>query len=259
MTETVRSNDGTEIAFDCAGDGPALILVGGAFSERSAAGALSAALAPRFTVYGYDRRGRGASGDTPPYAVDREIEDLDALITAAGGSARVFGVSSGAVLSLEAAARHLAIAKLAVYEPPYVVGDDRVRTSPDLADRLSEQIDAGRRGDAARLFLVEAVEMPPDVVDMIQAGPGWPAMEAVAHTLRYDVAIVGDQSIPADRMAMIATPTLALAGGASPEWARNGVAALAAAIPGARHMTLDGQTHAVNPDIVAPLLVDFLL
>lgn len=252
--ETVQSADGTTIAFDRSGDGPALILVLGAFCDRSVAESLAALLAPNFTVYAYDRRGRGSSTDIAPYSVDREIEDLGALITAAGGSALVFGHSSGAVLALEAAARGLPIAKLAVYEPPYIVDDSRPRPV-DLEGRVRELITSGHRGEAIKLFFVEALETPAEAVTM--TGPEWPALEAIAHTLPYDLAICGDQRIPADRMAKISVPTHVLGGGESPAWARNTVHAVAAAIPNAQHILLEGQTHGAAADVLAPVLVKF--
>jgi pimeloyl-ACP methyl ester carboxylesterase len=257
MTDTVRSADGTTIAFDRSGDGPPLIVVTGAFCDRSSPRNLAAKLAPRFTVFCYDRRGRGSSGDTAPYSVDSETEDLDALVSAAGGEAFVFGHSSGAVLALEAAAQGIPITKLAVYEPPFVVDGSRARHGADLADRLRQLVSDGHPGPAAELFLVEAVGVSPDVVAMIQAGPGWPGMEALAHTLAYDVTVCNGQSMPADRMANIRVPTLAVAGGASPDWARNSVATLAATIPGAQHLTLDGQDHGVADEVIAPVLVEF--
>ena len=255
--ETVESNDGTTIAFDRTGEGPALILVVGAFCDHTRTSSLAARLAPHFTVYSYDRRGRGSSGDTAPYSVEREIEDLDAVGRAAGGSPFVFGHSSGAVLALEAAARGVAMAKLVVYEPPYIDDGSRPRHNADLAGRLGELVSAGHRGEAARLFLVEAVGVPPHVVALIEAGPDWSGMEAMAHTLAYDVTICNAQSMPVERMAEIAIPTLAVAGGASPDWARSAVRALAATIPDSKDLIIDGQDHGVADEAIAPVLVEF--
>jgi pimeloyl-ACP methyl ester carboxylesterase len=255
---TVHSTDGTTIAYDREGDGPPLILVVGAFCDRASPRALAALLAREFTVYRYDRRGRGSSGDTAPYVVEREIEDLDAVIREAGGKAFVYGHSSGAVLALEASVRGLAITKLAVYEPPYMVEGNRSRPGPDLADRLRQLVSSGRRGEAAKLFLVEAVAVSPGVMPMIEGGPNWPDMLALAHTLSYDVTIVNPtQSVPADLLAKIEVPTLGVDGGASPDWARQAVVAVAAAIPGARHLTLADQDHGVADDVIAPVLVAF--
>jgi pimeloyl-ACP methyl ester carboxylesterase len=215
-------------------------------------------LASDFTVYEYDRRGRGSSGDTPPYSVRREIKDLDALITHAGGSARVYGHSSGGVLALAAAAESRPITKLAVYEPPFIVDDTRIRPPADLADRLTELVASGHREDAVKLFWSEAVQMPPDVIAMLEASPMWPTAKALAHTIPYDLTICGPGNrMPADQMASIPIPTLALDGGASPEWARNAVRAVAAAVPGAHQTTLDGQAHRAADAVLAPVLLKF--
>lgn len=257
--ETTQSADGTTIALERSGEGEPLILVVGALSDRSATAALAPLLAQHFTVYEYDRRGRGASGDTPPYSLDREIEDLEALLAVAGGSGYVFGHSSGAVLALEATSRGLPITRLAVYEPPYMVDDTRSRPAADLAARVRHAISSGRRGDAVKLFVLEAVGLPPELVEAMLRSPSWLRMQALAHTLPYDLAIVGDGSIPVDRMATIEVPTLVLDGGGSPDWVRNSVAALRAVIPEAEHITLDGQDHTVlrQPDTLAPVLVAF--
>jgi pimeloyl-ACP methyl ester carboxylesterase len=255
--QTVRSADGTPIAFDCAGGGPALILVVGALRDRYATRVLAARLAPQFTVYSYDRRGRGASGDTGPYSVDREIADLSALVAEAGGSAFVFGHSSGGVLALEAAARGVAITRLAVYEPPYVVDSELSRSRVALAGELDRLLGAGRPGDAVQRFLIEAVELRPDVVAMIRASPLWPPMEALAPTLRYDLALLNGGLIPAARLARIGVPTLFIDGAASPGWARASVQAAASLVPGARQLSLDGQDHNVADSVLAPLLARY--
>lgn len=261
--ETVRSADGTTIAFDRTGDGPPLVLVNGALSDRSAGASLAAALAPHFSVHGYDRRGRGDSGDTEPYAVDREVEDLDAMIAAAGGDGGddvfVFGHSSGAALSLEAAAQGLAITRLAVHEPPYMVDDTRPHPGADLADRLRALVASGSRGDAVALFLSEGVGVPPPGIDGMRSSPMWARLEALAHTLAYDVAILDGFALPADRLAKIHVPLLATDGAESPEWVRNTVQAVVEAVPGARHLSLAGQDHGVADDVLTPLLVEHFL
>jgi pimeloyl-ACP methyl ester carboxylesterase len=256
--QTVRSADGTAIAYDRYGDGPPLVLVGGAFCDRTAPRTLAEALAARFTVYAYDRRGRGDSGDTQPYTVQREVEDLDAVITAAGGSARVFGHSSGAVLALTAAAWGLPIPRLAVYEPPFIVECTRPRPM-DLAARTRELIGAGRTADAVRLFLVEGVQVPVEAAAMIEHDPAWPGMAAVAHTLPYDLEICADYWLPTDLLGKIPAPTLVLGGGNSPEWFHIAMRAVTEAIPDARHVTLEGQDHGAADDVLAPVLTDFLL
>lgn len=258
---TVTSNDGTTIAFDRSGGGPPVILVGGALSDRTAAARLAALLAPRFTVISYDRRGRGDSGDTPPYAVDREIEDLAALIDAAGGDAFVFGHSSGAALALHAAAAGIAIPRLALYEPPFSVDDSRVALPADYGSHLDELIASGRRGDAVEYFMTVAVAAPPELVAGMRHSPGWPAMEAMAHTITYDNAVMGDtmrgSPAPLRRFAAVQAPTLVMDGGASPAWLQNAARALASVLPDAQHRTLEGQTHGFDPAVLAPVLVEF--
>jgi pimeloyl-ACP methyl ester carboxylesterase len=257
MPETVRSADGTAIAYERSGSGPALVLVGGALSDRRGAAALVPLLADSFTVLAYDRRGRGDSGDTPPYAVAREIEDLHALVEVAGGTAHVYGHSSGGVLALAATADGLPVDRLVVYEPPFMLEGTRTRPTPDVAARVQAAVDEDRRADAVEVFLLEAVQVPPAALAAIQGSPLWPAWLALAHTLPHDNEIVGDGTIPTDTLARVAVPTLAVDGGASPAWARASVAAVAATIPGARHLTLPGQDHAVAPDVLAPVLIDF--
>ena len=183
--ETVTSNDGTAIAFDRLGDGPPVILVCGQSTDRSENAGVAALLAPDFTVLNYDRRGRGDSGDTPPYAVEREVEDIEALIVEAGGSAFLYGASSGAALALEAAAGGLAIRKLALWEPPFVL-DESLRLPDDLVERYEEMIAAGRRGDVIEYFMTKVVGLPPEFVAHARKGQFWQAQEALAHTLVYD-------------------------------------------------------------------------
>lgn len=256
----VTTKDGTPIAFDRTGKGPALILVDGALCSRNFGpmGPLAALLAPHFTVFTYDRRGRGDSGDTLPYAVEREVEDIAALIAEAGGSAFVYGISSGAALALQAAARGLAITRLALYEPPFMI-DDSHRAPEDYLPRLTEWVAAGRRGDAVALFMTDAVGLPAEAVAPMRQAPMWPALEAVAPTLVYDATVMGDYAVPTERTAAITIPTLVMDGGASPAWARDAVQALADALPNAQHRTLAGQTHEVAADALAPVLEEFFL
>src|SRR2546429_4582400 len=185
---TVISKDSTPIAFDKSGHGPAIILVAGATATRLAEASLAAILAAQFTVFNYDRRGRGESGDTAPYAVEREVEDLEALIIEAGGSAFVVGGSSGAVLALEAA-RKLPITKLALYEPPFIVDDSRPPLPADYVSQLTALLASGRRGDAVAYFMTTGVGLPVAEVAQMRHDPMWPALEAVAHTLAYDGTI----------------------------------------------------------------------
>jgi pimeloyl-ACP methyl ester carboxylesterase len=260
-TKTVRSADGTAIAFGCVGNGPPVILVDPALCHRGMgqSGKLADLLAPHFTVITYDRRGRGDSGDTAPYAVDREIEDIAALLNEVGGSAYVWGMSSGAALALEAASRLGGIKRLALYEAPFVVDDSRA-TTEDQWVRIDEAVAAGRRGAAVKFFL-RAVGVPALFIALMRLSPVWPKLKAVAHTLPYDGLIVLDNQrgrpLPATRWASVMAPTLVIDGGKSPRWMRNGNRALALALPNARYRTLDGQTHVLKPKAHAPTLVKF--
>jgi pimeloyl-ACP methyl ester carboxylesterase len=253
MVETACSADGTKIAYERTGDGPVLILVGGALNNRHSADALVPHLAENFSVVAFDRRGRGDSTDTPPYAPAREVDDLNALIDAVGGSAMVFGHSSGAVLSLEAAAAGAAITRLAINEPPYLTGN--AETGSATMREVKVALDAGDRGTAVEIF-IRTTGVPFDPAMKTQ--PWFAGVEAVAHTIPYDLALVGDSSVPVDRLAKITAPTLGLYGGASPEWAAASIAAVVAAIPGATQKVLEGQTHAANPAVLAPVLIDFI-
>jgi pimeloyl-ACP methyl ester carboxylesterase len=261
MDEQLRSRDGTAIAFDRSGDGPPVILVGGAFQHRlidESTAQLQARLAWDFTVFHYDRRGRGDSGDTPPYAVEREVEDLAALIHEAGGSAAVFGMSSGAALALEAAGRGLAISRLALYEPPFIVEGGGPPGPADLATRIAELTSSGRRGEAVEYFLTTGPGLPAEVVAEMRAGVAWPMLERVAHTLLYDTAIMRNQEALLNQVApSITAPTLVIDGSASPAWARNAARALTNRLPNAEHRTLEGQTHQVAPEALSPVLEEY--
>ena len=260
---TATSRDGTTIAFDRLGEGPALILVAGAFGNRSFPSPLPGMLAEHFTVIDYDRRGRNESGDAPAYEVAREVEDLEALIAEAGGSAFVFGMSSGGALALDAAAHGLGIEGLALYEPPFIVDDSRPPLPEDYVTRLNELTSSGRRGDAVEYFMTQAVGMPSEAVAPMREMPMWPALEAVSHTLAYDGTIMGDtmsgRPSSLGRWASVAVPTLVMDGGASPAYQRNAVEALAEVLPRAQRCTLGGQTHDVAPEALAPVLVEFFV
>ena len=258
MTMTVASADGTAIAFDRLGAGPPLIMVAGAFNTRATTAPLAAALQDRFTVLNADRRGRGDSGDTPPYAVEREIEDLEALIAEAGGSAAVFGYSSGATLALMAAAAGLAITGLALYEPPFVVDGSRPPLAADLAERLAGLVAAGQRGDAVELYQTEVIGMPEEVVARMRHAPFRPGLEAIAHTLVYDATIIGDLTLPTALVASVAAPALVIDGEDSPPLMRNAARAVADTLPGGRQRTLPGQGHEIAPDATAAVVADFL-
>jgi pimeloyl-ACP methyl ester carboxylesterase len=255
---SVISRDGTAIAYDVAGSGPAVVLIGGASAERMANAGLAAELARDFTVYNVDRRGRGDSTDTPPYAVEREVEDITAVIEAAGGSAYLLGGSSGAALSLEAAAAGAPVAKLVLWEPPYSVGDAR-RPPADGAKKLAALTDAGKRAEAVEYFMRDIVGMPEEAMAGIKQSPHWERQLKLAHTLAYDATVMGDYSIPAERFARIAVPTLILDGSASFDIMAPAADELARIIPGAVRATLEGQAHNPDAGVLAPVLRDFFL
>jgi pimeloyl-ACP methyl ester carboxylesterase len=257
------------IAYDRTGSGEPLVLVGGSFSYRQYPGQVKLAglLASRFTVYNYDRRGRGDSDDTPPYAVEREIDDLAAVIAAAGGRAYVWGLSSGAVLALDAAAAGVPIDRLAVQEPPLVVDPGDRRPPADMRQRLSELIAAGRRGEAVRYFMVDAMGAPAFVPALLRLMPGvWKRLTAVAHTLPYDAALTdglqGGRPLPAGRWAAVTMPALVMCGTAkeTPPFLRHASAAVAAALPDARLAERRGLGHTKKLDakVIAATLTDFL-
>ncbi|MFO7169830.1 MAG: alpha/beta hydrolase [Chloroflexota bacterium] len=258
---TVASKDGTAIAFDRLGQGPVVVLVGGALQHRAldrVIGQRAQVLAQHCTLIQYDRRGRGDSGDTQPYAVEREIEDLEAIIDSAGGEAVVLGMSSGGALALEAAhALGPKITKLVLYEVPYN-DDAAARASWErFAAELRSLLAADRRGDALALFMRQ-VGTPDEQIAEMRRSPLWPMLEGVAHTLAYDIAVLGkDNSIPA-RHARITVPTLVLDGGASFPFIHATARALANMLPHAQHRTLEGQTHAVEAEALASALADFI-
>ncbi len=256
---TVTSKDGTQIAYDKAGSGPALVLVG-ATPDRSANTQLVELLSPHFTVYNYDRRGHGESGDTQPWAMEREIEDLETVIDKAGGSAFIYGSSGNGIFALHAAGHGLSdkMKKLAVWEPPFIVDDSRPPLPKDYKEQLTKLLKEDRRGDMVELFLTKAVGMPAEFVTPMRSMPMWPAFEAMAHTLIYDATIAGDFSLPAKLMAQVKVPTLVLDGGqASWPWLRNGLDALAKVLPHVERRTLEGQPHNVDSAAIAPMLVEF--
>jgi pimeloyl-ACP methyl ester carboxylesterase len=254
----VTSADGTMIAYERTGSGPALVLVDGAMCYRAAGPMrpLAALLHDSFTVYTYDRRGRGESSDTPPYAVAREVEDLQALIAQADGEAYVYAISSGAALALATAAAGPGVTKLALYEPPFMAEVEDGSRIKQYTQRLSELLAAGRKGDAVALFMTN-VGIPAEAVAGMRAQPGWGTFEAIAPTLAYDDQVLGDGSVPRDLASTIAVPALVLAGGAGPQSLQQAAKATADALPKAEHRTLDGQTHDVAPDALAPVLVEF--
>jgi pimeloyl-ACP methyl ester carboxylesterase len=259
--KTVTSKDGTTIAFDQSGQGPALILVGGLFEQRaweSETAKLVAfpLLSQHFTVYHYDRRGRGDSTDTQPFAVAREIEDIEALINEADGSAFVFGISSGAALAFEAAlALGSKVKKLAMYEAPYNDDANARQAWKDYRKALKEALAAGRRGDAVGLFMT--LLGAGDHLEEMRQYPMWPMWEAIAPTMDYDAALGEEAAVPTEKAARLTVPTLVMDGGASYPFMHETATALAQAMPHAQHRTLEGQTHEVTPEAIAPVLVEF--
>jgi pimeloyl-ACP methyl ester carboxylesterase len=236
--QRVRSKDGTMIAMDRSGRGPALVLITGACTDRSSTKALASGLAERYTVYEFDRRGRGDSDQAGPYAIEREVEDLAAVIDAAGGSAYGFGHSSGGALALEAAARGVPLRAVVVYEPPFTTGPN-----DDLADELDQLAGAGRNSEACARFL--ALFTPQPVIDRMKTGLYWAHMTADAPTLAHEVRLSNNGTVPTDRLAKITVPVLALAGRDSPAWAREVADALAKAVPNSQSRVLADQPHGV--------------
>ncbi|MGX1477630.1 UNVERIFIED_CONTAM: pimeloyl-ACP methyl ester carboxylesterase [Streptomyces canus] len=257
MDKKILSRDGTPIAYERTGHGPAVILVSGAMSTGGTVAPLAVPLSERFDVLVYDRRGRGASGDTAPYAVAREVEDLAALIEAAGGEACLCGISSGGALVLEAAASGLPVRRAAVYETPYAdfLGGGAERNA-EYTEQLTAALAEGRRGDAVELFL-RLTGMGEGMIQGARQSPMWPGMEAVAPTLAYDNSVMAGGLVPRDRLASITVPLLAVAGGASPEWMREGTRAVAEAAPNGSYRVLEGQTHMVDPTALGPVLAEF--
>jgi pimeloyl-ACP methyl ester carboxylesterase len=258
----LSSRDGTTIAYDKLGEGPALILVDGALTVHSSGSGseLARLLAPRFTVYGFDRRGRGESGDTLPYAVDREIDDIEALIDHAGGSAFLYGHSSGGPLAMRAAIRLGGkVSKIAMYEPPYNNDPGAQASWSHYLRQLEKALAEDRRGDAVALFM-RFVGTPAEQIGRMRRAPSWPGLEAVAPTLAYDhAAILGEPwSVPAELAARVSVPALVMAGDAGLPFMPDAARVLSQAIPRGQLRTLAGQTHEVNPGVLAPVLADFL-
>lgn len=252
--ETARSADGTRIAFQRVGTGPSVILVDAALGFRGfgPTGPLAAELASSFTVITYDRRGRGKSTDTPPYAVEREVEDLQALVEAAGGSAFAYGFSSGAVLLLHAALASVDFPRVALLEPPLALEDEP--DEPDLGAEVTELVAAGRRGDAVEHFN-RAIGVPEQLLAGMREAPFWPTLEQAAHTLVYDTTIT--RSLPLDRVSAITASVLVLTSQGSDERLATWGRWLRDTLPNASLRTLDGEWHGVAPDVLAPVLTEF--
>ncbi|HKH74471.1 MAG TPA: alpha/beta hydrolase [Vicinamibacterales bacterium] len=258
----ILSKDGTAIAVERVGSGPALVFVDGAMCYRASgpSQSMATALAGHFTVFTYDRRGRGESSDSGPYDIQREVDDLDAVIREAGGQALVLGVSSGAALALEAANRGVPITRLALYEAPFIVDDTRPAVSDEFVPQLNAALAGGRRADAVKMFM-KLVGVPSIFIMLMRVMPAWPKLTAVAHTLAYDLTIVEPyqkgRPLPVTRWSRATMPTLVMDGGKTPAWMRNATRALAGVLPNATYRTLDGQTHMIKPKALAPPLVEF--
>ncbi|MFG2884397.1 alpha/beta fold hydrolase [Streptomyces sp. NPDC048297] len=258
MDKKTTSRDGTSLAYEVVGQGPTVILVSGAMSTGGTLAPLAQRLAGRCTAVVYDRRGRGGSGDTAPYAVEREVEDLAALLDAVGGEASLFGVSSGGALVLEAVASGLPVRQAAVYEAPFA---DFLRGGAEqnaaYTANLREALGEGRRGDAVALFL-RLTGLAEEMIERARQSPMWAGMEAVAPSLAYDNAVMGDGLLPRERLAAVCVPLLSVAGGASPAWMREAALAVAETVPRGTYLELAGQTHMVEPGVLGPVLADFL-
>ena len=253
----VTSKDGTTIAYDRLGDGPPVVLVSGGSVDRSSNAGLAEQLASDYAVFNYDRRGRGPSGDTQPYAVAREIEDIDAVIEAAGGKAHLYGSSSGAALALLAAGAGSRVDKLVLWEPPYIVDDSRPKPDPNTAQIYRDFVAQDRRGDAVEYFMAKVVGMPGEFVASARSQPWWAWTESLAHTLAYDAEIMGDYSLPLDRIRSVTVPTLVLVGAASFGFMGPAAEAIAKALPNAQVKSLEGQEHNVDPTALAPAMAEF--
>ncbi|MET7344603.1 MULTISPECIES: alpha/beta fold hydrolase [Streptomyces] len=262
----VTSADGTEIAFEQSGRGPAVVLVASALADRSDTAKLATLLAHHFTVINYDRRGRGASGDAATYAPDREIEDIAALVEHVGGSASLFGSSSGAVLALRAAAAGVNVDRLALYEPPFVVGEGDDGPPKDLAQQITALLAEGRHSDAVKYFMTRVQGMPGTAVFFMKLMPKmWANLTKLASTLPYDIAVMGDtqqgKPLDAEEWKGVALPTRVLTGGKSPAAFQRAALAVTEILPQADHRTLPGLNHGavvMAPKKIAPQIIEFI-
>lgn len=260
-TRFAVSADGTRIAYDITGTGPTLVIVEGALCRREmgAAQTLAPALSKTFSVVGYDRRGRGESSDTQPYDVQREVEDLIAVLDAVGPDAYVFAASSGAALALEAARQGVPMRKLAVYEAPFIVDDTHAPNPLDLPEQIERLVANGRRGAAVKLFM-KVVGVPAPMLLIMPLFPMWKGLTAIAHTLAYDFRIVlpfeQGEPLPGGHYGSATPETIVIAGGKSPAYLQNAQAAIAEQLPSGRLVTLKGQTHMINAKATAPVLME---
>jgi pimeloyl-ACP methyl ester carboxylesterase len=255
----VISKDGTSIAYSKTGNGPTIIVVDGALCSRAFGPTpkLVPLLSNNFSVVTYDRRGRNESGDTAPYSVEREIEDVEELIKEAGDSVYMVGFSSGAALAFRAAASGLAIKKLAMYEAPYIMNMGGHNPPADTAEQLKQLIASGQRSAAVKFFMKDMVGIPGIIPAIMSLTPIWKKLKAVAHTIPYDAAIMDGFSIPAALATKINIPTLVMNGSKSQVSLRNASKKLSELIPNAHYKVLKGQTHDVSMKSIAPELIEF--
>lgn len=262
--QTVTSKDGSRIAYDRYGSGPVVILVGGALGYRKfkRMEELAKLLAARCTVINYDRRGRGDSTEVKPFALEREIEDLAALIEAEGGSASLWGWSSGGALALRAASAAIGVERLSVFEVPFMVTPEAKRPTPDYGERLDELVAAGDRSGAVKHFMRNAVGVPAPFVALMRLTPMWRGLKATAHTLPYDWAALGSHTmygapLDAEEWASVTVPTLVAYGAKSPAVLQQGSRALAEVLPNAKLRELEGVSHNLKMKLLAPVLAEF--
>lgn len=258
--QTVTSTDGTSIAYDRVGEGPPVLVIGGGLNRRVMFNVLVELLSEHYTVYNYDRRGRGDSGDDgdpEQYSIDIELDDLRTMLEVIGEPAYVLANCTGGMLAAHAVAQGAQMAKLAMYEPPYTVGADRPVAAPDYLDRLKALVAEGHRDEAVMLFYKEAVGLSDELIARFRGHFAWPMFAGLAHTLPYERVIVGDGSIPDEVMRKVNVPTLILEGERSPSWQRNACVAMADLIPGAQREVLEGQGHVMSNVDVAPYLEKF--
>jgi pimeloyl-ACP methyl ester carboxylesterase len=265
----VTSADGTTIAYDGSGTGPVVILVNGALGDRrldrrfKLMAGLAECLAPSFTVIDYDRRGRGDSDEAGPFAVEREIEDIAALLAASGGKGSLFGFSSGGALALRAAGAGIGVERVAVYEAPFMVEPADKRPPADYGERLDALVAAGDRGGAVKHFMRNAMGMPGLAVAAMSLMPVWKDMKANAHTLPYDWAALGEHNMQGEPLrpvewASVAVPALVAYGAKSPAPLRHGSHVLAEVLPNARLEAVEGMGHRLKVKLLAPVLAQFL-
>lgn len=255
MTSFTTSSDGTKLAYDTTGSGPPLVLVWGALGVRASpfTKAMRDELAKSFTVHDYDRRGRGESGDTQPYSVAAEVEDLRAICAVAGGNPYVWATSSGAALALEAAAAGVPMRMLAAHEPPYAVPPHTF--DRDYPRKVAALVAAGKNDDAVRLFM-RTVGVPGPFIFLMRFMSFWKSAVAAANTLPYDAACVNHFDVPTDRLRSITTPTVVLAGGSTPASLKAAAEEVARIVPGATLRMIPKQNHGIKPAALRPVLVE---